>query len=376
MKCSHCGSPLRVEAAKAFAECEYCGKSTRVRSAKTLMAEQPRKPAPAPTPAPQRASSRPTTSRSPRRGESSGPVTAGGCVVIVTVMIALGAAVLPLMLTSGFRFPSLSELPFFQDNRPPAPLFILLDSESHRLDGVADGNEEAMGIASSMCEGYLQTGPDLRIQTPNPGVVHLDVEGAGDLTLAVHLSDGRWLCDDDSGAALLPRIVESFPAGEHQIYVGRFSTSAPEPFVLLVSEDMPHLPRPEASLEDKPEDTPPRRRRRRRRRSTAMPATPMSDEPPAEMAPPPVVGALPLTPMAEPTHEGAHEGTRGMLSVHTTPWSTVRIDGRIVGNTPRTNLIVTAGTVQVEVQREGHGPWETLRVQVSPGETATLNHTF
>lgn len=293
-------------------------------------------------------------------------------MVIVTVLIALGAAVLPLMLTSGFWLPSLSELPFFQESRPPAPLFILLDSESHRLDGVADGNTEAMSIANSTCEGYLQLGPDLRIQTPNPGVVHLDVEGAGDLTLAVHLSDGRWLCDDDSGAALLPRIVESFPAGEHQIYVGRFTTGAAEPFTLSVSEDMPHLPRPEATLEDKPEDSPRRRRRRRRRRTTTMPATPMSDEPPEEMAPPPVVGALPVTPAAEPTHEG----TRGMLTVHTTPWSTVRVAGRIVGNTPRTNLIVPAGTVLVEVQREGHGPWETFRVQVSPGETATFNHSF
>lgn len=371
MKCAHCGSPLLVEAAKAFAECEYCGKSTRVRGAKTLMAEQPRKPAPAPTPR-RVVSSYSSAQNQTRRGASSSLVTPQGCFTIVVVMIGLGAAVLPLMLTSGVWLPEFSSLPFFQDSRPPAPLFILLDSESHRMDGFADGDADATSVANLTCEGYLQDGPDLRIQNPTPGVVHIDVTGSGDLTLAVHLSDGRWLCDDDSGAALLPRIVESFPAGEHQIYVGRFSTTAPEPFTLSVSEDMPSLPRPEASVEEKPEEAAPRRRRRRRRRPSAMHATRMADEPPEEMAPPPVVGALPTS----PPPQAAQNGTRGMLSVHTTPWSTVRIDGRIVGNTPRTNLIVPVGTVLVEVQREGHGPWETFRVQVSPGATETFNHSF
>ncbi|MFT5359224.1 MAG: hypothetical protein ACI9KE_006467 [Polyangiales bacterium] len=370
MKCSHCGSPLVVEAATAFADCEYCGKSTRVRGAKTLIAEQAHKPVSKPSP-PRRMQSYSSTSYPTNRGASKSPITLGGCLVIVAVIFGLSSAILPLILSSGFDFAS---LPFLPNSQPDAPLFVLANAEPHTLPGIADGNEAATSVAHSDCDGYLHDGPDLRIQTPSAGVVHLDVTGAGDLTLAVHLSDGRWLCDDDSGGGLLPRIVEPFPVGEHQVYVGRYSDTAPEGFVLTVSEDMPSLPRPEQSLEAKSEEeSRPHRRRRRRSSSMRHRAPHMSEVPPADMAPPPVIGAIPVAPQVPQPSENA---TRGMLSVNTTPWSTVRINGRIVGNTPRTNLIVPVGTVLVEVQREGNGAWERLSVVVRAGHPARLNHRF
>jgi len=61
----------------------------------------------------------------------------------------------------------------------------------------------------------------------------------------------------------------------------------------------------------------------------------------------------------------------GMLVVNASPWGQLYVDNRLVGNTPRGNLSVTAGQHLVRVQREGFETFERT-VTVAPGETIRL----
>jgi serine/threonine protein kinase len=60
---------------------------------------------------------------------------------------------------------------------------------------------------------------------------------------------------------------------------------------------------------------------------------------------------------AQPTH----------LSVNAIPWGNVYLDGRLVGNTPLINLLITPGARRLRVERRGFQPFEQI-IEVAPGQ--------
>ena len=57
--------------------------------------------------------------------------------------------------------------------------------------------------------------------------------------------------------------------------------------------------------------------------------------------------------------------------MNASPWGQLFIDGRPVGNTPKANLAVPAGTHTVRVVREGFEPFERT-VEIGPGQVVRL----
>lgn len=82
--------------------------------------------------------------------------------------------------------------------------------------------------------------------------------------------------------------------------------------------------------------------------------------------------ALPATP---PPRAGRVEpGTAtatGRLFVNATPWGQLFIDGQLVGNTPRANLELRAGTHHIRVARDGFEPFERT-IEVAAGQEVRL----
>ena len=97
-----------------------------------------------------------------------------------------------------------------------------------------------------------------------------------------------------------------------------------------------------------------------------QPAVPVADSPGTAgraraTARTPLEAAPPAAPAAPP----------GTLFVNATPWGSVYVDGRLVGNTPQTNLQLPAGTHRLRVVRDGFVPWER-DVQVRSGDTLRI----
>ena len=61
----------------------------------------------------------------------------------------------------------------------------------------------------------------------------------------------------------------------------------------------------------------------------------------------------------------------GHLFLNSSPWGTVTLDGQPIGNTPKANLTVSAGTHTIRVTRDGFEPVERT-VRVGPGETVRV----
>ncbi|HXQ27700.1 MAG TPA: serine/threonine-protein kinase [Gemmatimonadales bacterium] len=84
---------------------------------------------------------------------------------------------------------------------------------------------------------------------------------------------------------------------------------------------------------------------------------------PPAATPAPVV-ARPVAPTAPPP-------ASAQLSVNSTPWAVLTIDGKVIGNTPQIGLVLRPGSHQVLLSRDGFLPY-TAVVRLSPGETARL----
>ena len=61
----------------------------------------------------------------------------------------------------------------------------------------------------------------------------------------------------------------------------------------------------------------------------------------------------------------------GRVFVNATPWGQLYVDGQLVGNTPKANLSLAAGTHTIRVVREGFEPFERT-VQIAPGQVLRL----
>lgn len=94
------------------------------------------------------------------------------------------------------------------------------------------------------------------------------------------------------------------------------------------------------------------------RRTTPSPAPPTAVRPPDSTPPA-------ATPSAPVTANGAK------LFINATPWGQVSIDGFVIGNTPRANVDLTAGSHTIRVTRAGFATWERT-VRVAAGETLRI----
>lgn len=83
----------------------------------------------------------------------------------------------------------------------------------------------SMATGDEYCGGHHPALPNVTLTTTTPiSGLRVLVRGTtgADPYLAVHLSDGRWMCDDDGGGYPNPAVMADVPAGVHQIYVGSF----------------------------------------------------------------------------------------------------------------------------------------------------------
>ncbi|MEM7606607.1 MAG: hypothetical protein AAF411_14715 [Myxococcota bacterium] len=378
MECSNCGAALKIEEGKAFAVCEYCGTHNRVRGDKTLMAESAfARPASEPGPE-EREREEPSEPPSERRPSSP----FGALRVLPLIAVIAGACFLAfrprqaeqLVVAAGEHMSAWYTEAFGPDE--PETL-VLEGDETLTFSGRARGMNAAAQIATSSCAGLIDEDAPLHVITVRPGTLHLDVRGTGDPTLTVRTSEGRWLCDDDGGEDMMPRIVETVPAGAHEVWIGRYGYDEVLDFELSA--------RHEAAAEAPSEAQPAQRRRPRRRRSRPAQEAPAenagmnaqaTDEVAPSRAAAPSNAAIPSpfigdgrTPMNAPTTG------RGLVSVNTEPWSLVRVNGHLMGQTPRSNMVVAVGA-RVEVQLEGEGRWIPLTVTIVPGETQQVFRRF
>jgi len=57
--------------------------------------------------------------------------------------------------------------------------------------------------------------------------------------------------------------------------------------------------------------------------------------------------------------------------INATPWGSVYVDGRLIGNTPQANLQLSPGTHTLRVVRDGFAPWEQ-EITVAAGDTVRI----
>jgi serine/threonine protein kinase len=90
---------------------------------------------------------------------------------------------------------------------------------------------------------------------------------------------------------------------------------------------------------------------------TPAPANPVTP-PPVVTQPAPVVSTTPSPAVAA-------------LWVNATPWGAVYLDGELLGNTPRANVRVPAGTHVLRVVRDGYAPYER-EIALEPGQALRI----
>jgi hypothetical protein len=103
----------------------------------------------------------------------------------------------------------------------------------------AGGSNDAASVAVG-CTGMVGGPPDFNLYyTAGGGLpLYISASSGDDLTLLVNGPDGRWYCDDDSGANPLdPGLSWAKPqSGAYNIWVGRLSTSDLVDATLYISE--------------------------------------------------------------------------------------------------------------------------------------------
>lgn len=73
---------------------------------------------------------------------------------------------------------------------------------------------------------------------------------------------------------------------------------------------------------------------------------------------------------------GAEPSGKGKLTVVTTPWTRVEVDGEEVGNTPVTGHEVKAGQHQVTLVNESYSISLSMSITVKDGEEKKISHSF
>jgi hypothetical protein len=96
---------------------------------------------------------------------------------------------------------------------------------------------------------------------------------------------------------------------------------------------------------------------------------------PRVRAPSPSLSTSPAKPPPSPPKGRGDQAVTtlpGYLSINSTPWAELSVDGRVIGNTPQLNIRVTAGAHEVALRRNG---FETRRTSVTVGSGSTVRIT-
>lgn len=112
--------------------------------------------------------------------------------------------------------------------------------DPHRVELVSGGSIEASQVGAD-CSGQIGEAPDYQVNYTG-GSSHLTfkVVGKGDSTLVINTPSANWVCDDDSGGNMNPRVTFKAPeSGRYDIWVGDFregNASGNSDVILLVTE--------------------------------------------------------------------------------------------------------------------------------------------
>lgn len=99
------------------------------------------------------------------------------------------------------------------------------------------GNIDAKDLGGD-CAGWIADAPDYRlIYQAGAFPLIITVESDVDTTLIINTPNGNWLCDDDGGGDLDPKVKLSKPqSGQYDIWIGTYNNSSVEPAILKFSE--------------------------------------------------------------------------------------------------------------------------------------------
>lgn len=81
--------------------------------------------------------------------------------------------------------------------------------------------------------------------------------------------------------------------------------------------------------------------------------------------------SAPATPAAPSSAGTSTTGATARLFVNASPWGQVFVDGTLIGNTPRANIPLTAGSHAIRVSRDGFSTFERT-VRVAAGDTLRI----
>lgn len=137
--------------------------------------------------------------------------------------------------------PSTTVLPL-SSIEAPLPVSIVVDSAHirHRAE-------------DSSCAGFYASTPSARMNVERTETVRVSAtaKNATDMTLAVRLPDGRWLCNDDGPYGRNPELIATFDPGVVSIYAGSYAARHALDYELLAqSSERPTWPTcaPERSI--------------------------------------------------------------------------------------------------------------------------------
>lgn len=103
------------------------------------------------------------------------------------------------------------------------------------VSGTAGGPIQASTLSPG-CSGSVGLTPNHTFNLTAPfTTLRFSVTSTQDTTLVVRTSAGQYFCNDDTNG-LNPEIVNAFPAGEVQVYVGVWGGGAGMPYTLDVSQ--------------------------------------------------------------------------------------------------------------------------------------------
>lgn len=102
-------------------------------------------------------------------------------------------------------------------------------------DGEAGGPFDA-STRNAQCRGWIGAVSDHTLHVTQPFTnLRVVVASPQDTTLVIQLSNGTYMCNDDS-EGLNPIVEGAFPAGIHRIYVGTYARNATAPYTIAVTE--------------------------------------------------------------------------------------------------------------------------------------------
>ena len=130
--------------------------------------------------------------------------------VVISAMFLGGCIVVPGPAYSGSNFGTVALSTGFM----PDP---------HVVTGRSGGGQPAESVISSTCRGHITPQPDHQfVAQTGFSFLRIMASSAGDTTLIIQAPDGSFLCDDDSGSNLNPRVEGSFAPGTYNVWIGSF----------------------------------------------------------------------------------------------------------------------------------------------------------